>query len=400
VVVEDGVSGVVALVSGRVPATLPQELQMTTGAAVPMGDVDRERPRPLLMAPAGEPSARRAPSGAQAPVARLLPPAAAPGPARPVPSGAQAPAARSMPSGAQAPAARSSSAGATSAAAARSVPVTPLPERERAELVAVPAQPVDPETPPEDGAGQPYERPGSPADAAGAKAAQPSRGPASGPIAEPEKADASGPQVLWRPPSRLAPPVPTPATPMPLPPRPAPTAGPERAPVAGLPAKVPVPEAAVNGRVPPVARAGNIATSEPGTNGRAPTEHGTVINRAPERAPQRTFVHLDSGERIPVGAFHLLGREPLVSDGDPPAQLVRIEDERLSVSKTHLAFGIDEVGFWVVDRHSTNGSVVLEPGGRRTPCLPWTRQYVPIGSEVLIGQRHFTVERSDSLGPE
>jgi len=96
-----------------------------------------------------------------------------------------------------------------------------------------------------------------------------------------------------------------------------------------------------------------------------------------------------------VGPFCLLGREPSARDGDPVAQLVKFDDTKLSVSKTHLAYGVDETGFWVTDRNSTNGTTVIEPSGQRIPCAPGTRHYVPVGGQVQIGQRRLTLEPAD-----
>ena len=100
----------------------------------------------------------------------------------------------------------------------------------------------------------------------------------------------------------------------------------------------------------------------------------------------------DSGELLDLGPFCLLGREPAPRDGDPPAVLVPFQDAKLSVSKTHLAYGVDEYGLWIVDRNSTNGTSIIDPSGRRVPCPPEEREYVAVGAQVQIGQRRLTVE--------
>jgi predicted component of type VI protein secretion system len=64
------------------------------------------------------------------------------------------------------------------------------------------------------------------------------------------------------------------------------------------------------------------------------------------------------------------------------------------VSKTHLEFGVDDRGFWVRDRGSTNGSAVVTPGGARQACPPGVTVHVAAGSTVLVGDREVRVDRS------
>jgi hypothetical protein len=127
---------------------------------------------------------------------------------------------------------------------------------------------------------------------------------------------------------------------------------------------------------------------------RAPRGLATAVATA---AP---VLRVDSGEQLTLGPFCLLGREPVAADGDPPAHLIKFEDSKLSVSKTHLAYGLDSQGFWVIDRNSTNGTTMIDPSGRRTPCAPGVRQYVPIGSQLQIGQRRITVEEANAVAAE
>jgi hypothetical protein len=130
----------------------------------------------------------------------------------------------------------------------------------------------------------------------------------------------------------------------------------------------------------PGARPG--ARPQPGNVATAVGESGYVLR-------------VDSGEVLELGPFCLLGREPVARDGDPPATFVRFDDAKLSVSKTHIAYGVDERGVWVMDRNSTNGTTIIDPSGQRTPCAPGARHYVPIGSQVQIGQRRIAVEGPD-----
>ncbi len=64
---------------------------------------------------------------------------------------------------------------------------------------------------------------------------------------------------------------------------------------------------------------------------------------------------------------------------------VPVADPGRSVSKTHLMLGLDEHGPWVVDRGSTNGTLVTLADGQRIVCLPDRRVRLSDGSLVAFG---------------
>ena len=67
---------------------------------------------------------------------------------------------------------------------------------------------------------------------------------------------------------------------------------------------------------------------------------------------------LDDGRRLTIDGLVLLGRNPQPQPGEEDAQLVKLSDETRTVSKSHLAIGLDAAGLYVMDRGSTNGSTV------------------------------------------
>lgn len=91
---------------------------------------------------------------------------------------------------------------------------------------------------------------------------------------------------------------------------------------------------------------------------------------------------LADGRAIGVGAGGVLGRDPAADPLLPGGQLHAISDP--SLSKTHLSFGPLPNGVWVLDHHSTNGTVV-SANGMSTPCTPGARVEAPFGSQVLAG---------------
>jgi diadenosine tetraphosphatase ApaH/serine/threonine PP2A family protein phosphatase len=173
------------------------------------------------------------------------------------------------------------------------------------------------------------------------------------------------------------------------PPASAPPASAQPAPSAHQPASpVPVGRSGASGPARP-APAVPVAAGGAPDPGR-PREQAAAVATADDVGVP--VLRVDSGELLEVGPFCLLGREPAVRDGDPSAQMVRFDDPKLSVSKTHLAYGVDAGGLWVIDRNSTNGTTLIDPSGQRTPCSAGVRRYVPVGWQIQIGQRRITVE--------
>jgi uncharacterized RDD family membrane protein YckC len=105
---------------------------------------------------------------------------------------------------------------------------------------------------------------------------------------------------------------------------------------------------------------------------------------------------LDDGRRLTVDRLVLLGRNPRPQPGEEDAQLVKIADETRTVSKLHLAIGIDPAGLYVVDRGSTNGSTVTSPGGASKRCKPGDVVYVSAGSIVSMGDHWLEIRRGDA----
>ncbi|MCU1498147.1 MAG: hypothetical protein JWM47_2100 [Acidimicrobiales bacterium] len=249
-------------------------------------------------------------------------------------------------------------------------------------------------------------------------------------------AAASGVAVLpvHTPAGVMAPPVtpmvPAPAPPwngvLPLPPNPPPGRLPPAPRLPAAPVGLPGGAAAARAFAPPPGQAGLLAppgARVPDTGSVAapsialsppvPPAGGASADSVP--APQRAVVedpleatHLasavrgevtpalmlrfDTGERHPAAPLVLIGRDPAAGKGDVDPVLVAIDDVDRTVSKTHIAVRRAEEGLWVLDRGSTNGSVVESDDGERTDLLPRTAMLVKEGWTVRFGHRSFTVE--------
>ena len=111
----------------------------------------------------------------------------------------------------------------------------------------------------------------------------------------------------------------------------------------------------------------------------------------PRRAPRWTIT-LPGKAPIPVLGLGLVGRNPAAASGERVDHRVSVGEGEKSVSKTHLAFGVDGTGLWVEDRHSTNGTTVIDLNGRAIRCEPAERVYVESGGGVRCGDVEIRVE--------
>lgn len=102
---------------------------------------------------------------------------------------------------------------------------------------------------------------------------------------------------------------------------------------------------------------------------------------------------LDDGRTVQVTGLVLLGRNPTARPSEEDAQLIKIGDESRTVSKTHLALGVDANGLWVMDRGSTNGSTVTTQDGTSQPCEPGALVEVQVDSIVSFGDHWLQVRR-------
>ena len=131
---------------------------------------------------------------------------------------------------------------------------------------------------------------------------------------------------------------------------------------------------------------------------RSGAEPARVSGHALNGAAHRTILdgwvaELDDGREITVRGLVLLGRNPQPSDGEADAELIKLSDESRTVSKTHLALGVDDAGLFVVDRGSTNGSTVTPPGRPTGPWARSTRSRCVEGSVVSIGDHWLRIRR-------
>ena len=154
--------------------------------------------------------------------------------------------------------------------------------------------------------------------------------------------------------------------------------------VAAVPGFAPASAPAPAASLPPIPRAAPDA-SDP---------NDPVLGATVARNPIPTGAALlvwDNGSRTGVRGRTLFGRNPAREDG---ASVVAVRDETLSLSKTHFEIDVEGDDIRVMDRHSTNG-VVLVRNGRRAPLSPGQLTPVRTGDRLEFGDRSATVERAE-----
>jgi uncharacterized RDD family membrane protein YckC len=123
----------------------------------------------------------------------------------------------------------------------------------------------------------------------------------------------------------------------------------------------------------------------------APDDQTAASLRSPY--VQDWSILLDDGRRIAVEGLVLLGRNPQPKAGEEDAQLIKIADETRTVSKSHLAVGVDAGGIYIVDRGSTNGSTVSTTNGMSSRCRAGEMVRVGDGAIVSIGDHWLEITR-------
>ena len=188
---------------------------------------------------------------------------------------------------------------------------------------------------------------------------------------------------------------------------PAPTSVPAPAP-APAPAPPPTPEPVAPGRhaAPPAASARAPAPAPapaptpsarpvpdypPPPPSAVPGQPIATQRRVDTTAPPAIWrVSFDTGESFVVEGLALVGRRPESRSGEPVRHLVPLRSTDMSLSKTHAQFQVVPDGALVVmDRGSTNGSVVIRQGVSK-PLTAGRPATLLDGDTVRFGDRSMT----------
>lgn len=132
----------------------------------------------------------------------------------------------------------------------------------------------------------------------------------------------------------------------------------------------------------------------PGTIETAHAVPPTPQSQAPAaEQPPAWVMTISTGVVIPVRGFGLIGRDPAPRRGEVVDHSISVGNSEKSVSKTHLAFGLDDGQLWIEDRNSTNGTFVIAALGAATPCEPGRRTIIKAQESVRFGDLSLTIAR-------
>lgn len=124
----------------------------------------------------------------------------------------------------------------------------------------------------------------------------------------------------------------------------------------------------------------------------------TVI-RPPKQRPT-TELLFTTGQSLSVSTSALVGRSPVMQEGESVGALFAVDDPTRTVSKTHFRIEWQDDRLMIVDRHSGNGVVVerhSEPARTLSPMAPFELHE---GDRVLLGDQAFTVTIRDLANGE
>lgn len=100
-----------------------------------------------------------------------------------------------------------------------------------------------------------------------------------------------------------------------------------------------------------------------------------------------TGLLLDDQTELSTTEVTLLGRNPIgdaISDLGPTVALP-VADPDMAISKTHVAVGVADGQWWVMDLRSTNGTQLVAADGTVTKIDPGAKTVVPAGASVRFG---------------
>lgn len=122
-------------------------------------------------------------------------------------------------------------------------------------------------------------------------------------------------------------------------------------------------------------------------------EHTRLVRRGGEDAgpaPEAFALVLGPAERVVVSRRAVVGRRPVAPDAT--WERVTVADPGQSVSQTHLEVHPVEGGLEVLDRGSTNGTVLVDPDGGRWSRPPGRPALVEAGWTLVLGNLRVAVE--------
>lgn len=134
-----------------------------------------------------------------------------------------------------------------------------------------------------------------------------------------------------------------------------------------------------------------VVASVPGVITQTPLTPAPMAPPEPAPAPvpldagSLPVFELSDGTVIEATGLGYIGRAPRAPETIPDAILVRVPDGSRSLSRTHVAFGIEDDQLWVQDLGSANGASVRHLGGSVTALIAHNPYFLVPGDVLVLG---------------
>lgn len=104
-----------------------------------------------------------------------------------------------------------------------------------------------------------------------------------------------------------------------------------------------------------------------------------------ERPPARLRLVTSFGQVVDVDRTVIIGRAPVAPAADPDATLLTVPSPSHDISRVHVRVTPGTQGLEVTDLHSTNGTILVAPGGSAVRLAPGQGVPLEAGSTLDLG---------------
>lgn len=129
----------------------------------------------------------------------------------------------------------------------------------------------------------------------------------------------------------------------------------------------------------------SVTDTSPITDRWGPIDSDKTVVVGARRSPLELV--FDNGLRTSVSSPVIVGRQPGPVPAHPDAEVFKYDDPSRMVSKSHFVVGRDEVGAWVEDLASANGTIVVDSSGSERVLEPHQRTRVDVGVTVRFADQ-------------
>ena len=121
-----------------------------------------------------------------------------------------------------------------------------------------------------------------------------------------------------------------------------------------------------------------------------------LVQRPPVAALPTATLTFSTGAVARIRAATLLGRRPSAETDESTDELLAVEDDSRTISKTHARLEWQDDGLWITDRQSANGTIV-DRSGQNPVELTANQAYQLIAGDIVrLGEVTFTVSMDEA----